>query len=104
MKKYFFGWTNIKWFIKETFNIFSSKPSYFSKKRMESGVAFIIAQFGMVYFLVKNVDKMNTYDICIWAATEFAVAGYMISHIQKEKKIEIPQNEEVPSEEDQLNS
>jgi hypothetical protein len=104
MKKYFFGWTNIKWLIKETFAIFSSKPSYFSKKRMESGTAFIIAQFGMIYFLLKNVDKMNTYDICIWAATEFAVAGYMISHIQREKKIEIPKSEEVPSEEEQMNS
>jgi hypothetical protein len=100
MKTYFFGWTNIKWLLKEILAIFSSKPSYFSKKRIESGVSFMIAQFGMVYFLLKNVGTMDVYDICIWAATEFAVAGYMISHIQKEKK-----TLDIPSEEDiQINS
>lgn len=86
MKKYFFGWSNIKWVIREFYSIFTSKSTFFSKKRMESGIAFIVAQFGMIYFLVKNVSTMNTYDICIWAATEFAVAGYMINQIQKEKK------------------
>ena len=85
-KNYFFGWTNIKWFIKEIGNLFSSKPSYFSKKRMESGIAFIIAQIGMLYFLFKNIGTMDTWDICFWAATEFAVSGYIITHIQREKK------------------
>jgi|NOAtaT_7_FD_contig_31_8317268_length_2758_multi_6_in_0_out_0_5 hypothetical protein len=103
MKNYLFGWTNIKWFLKETLAIFSSKPSYFSKKRIESGVAFLIAQFGMVYFLFKNIDKMDVYDICIWAATEFAVAGYMVSHIQREKKID-PSTDQIPTEEEQMNS
>lgn len=100
-KKYFFGWTNIKWFISEIGKIFTSNPSYFSKKRIESGVAFIIAQIGMLYFLFKNIGTMDTWDICFWAATEFAVAGYIISHIQKEKKdgtteIVEPTNEENP--------
>jgi hypothetical protein len=90
MKNYFFGWTNIKWFIREIGSLFSSKPSYFSKKRMESGVAFLVAQFGMVFYILKNIEKMDTYDICLWAATEFAVAGYIISHIQREKKTEQP--------------
>ena len=102
MKKYFFGWTNIKWFIRESFALFSSKPSYFSKKRMESGLSFLIAQFGMMYFLLKNIEKMDTYDICVWAATEFAVAGYMIAHIQREKKNTIPT--ETSTEEEQMNS
>lgn len=86
MKKYFFGWTNIKWLIKQIIALGSSKSSYFSKKRIESGIAFLVAQFGMIYFLVKNVGAMDVYDICIWATTEFAVAGYMVSHIQREKK------------------
>jgi hypothetical protein len=85
-KTYFFGWTNIKWLMKELVALGSSKSSYFSKKRIESSVAFLIAQFGMVYFLLKNIGTMDTWDICFWAATEFAVAGYIISHIQKEKK------------------
>jgi hypothetical protein len=105
MKNYLFGWTNIKWFLKETLAIFSSKPSYFSKKRIESGVAFLIAQFGMVYFLFKNIDKMDVYDICIWAATEFAVAGYMVSHIQREKKVDPSLDPSLDqSHEEQINS
>lgn len=103
-KKYFFGWENIKWFIREMGSLFSSKPSFFSKKRMESGVAFIIAQIGMVYFLFKNIDGMDTWDICFWAATEFAVSGYIITHIQREKKEFRESNQEVTSDEEQINS
>jgi len=40
-KKFFFGWENIKWVISELGKMYSSKPSFFSKKRIESGVAFI---------------------------------------------------------------
>lgn len=85
-KKYFFGWTNIKWFIKEIMNLFTSKPSQFSKKRMESGLAFLVGQWGMIYFLVLNVEKLTASDIVLWAGVEFAIAGYIISQIQKEKK------------------
>lgn len=94
-KKYFFGWSNIKWGIQQLIYLGSSKSSFFSKKRIESGLAFLIAQFGMVYFLTKNVHKMDTSDICLWAATEFAVAGYIISHIQKEKKSEQSTSDEI---------
>jgi hypothetical protein len=85
-KTYFFGWTNIKWLMKELIALGTSKPSYFSKKRIESGIAFVIAQIGMLFFLFKNIGTMDTWDICFWAATEFAVSGYIITHIQREKK------------------
>ena len=88
MKKYFFGWTNIKWFIKEVSNLYSGEPSYFSKKRIESGLAFVIGQWGMVYFLLNNIENMSASDIVLWSGVEFAIAGYMISQIQKEKKME----------------
>lgn len=86
-RKWFFGWTNIRWFIQEVGKIYSSTSSYFSKKRIESGVAFIIGQWGMVYFLMQNIDKMTTSDIAIWAGIEFAVAGYMLTQIEKAKKV-----------------
>lgn len=85
-KKYFFGWNNIKYAITEFIKIFSSKPSFFSKKRLESSFAFVVGQFGMVYFLIKNISTMVTSDIVMWAAVEFTVAGYMIYQIQKQKK------------------
>jgi hypothetical protein len=103
-KTYFFGWTNIKWFLKELLAIGSGKSSYFSKKRIESGISFTIAQAGMILFLIKNVDKMDVYDICLWAATEFAVAGYMISHIEKSKKSYTINNQGESEEIEQINS
>ena len=87
-KKWFFGWTNIKWLIKELINLYSNANSYFSKKRIESGIAFLVGQWGMIYFLVKNIDKLVTSDIALWAGVEFAIAGYIINQIQKEKKVE----------------
>jgi hypothetical protein len=85
-KKCFFGWINIKFLIKELIKLYSNEPSYFSKKRVESGIAFIVGQFGMIYFLVINIDKLTTSDIALWAGIEFAIAGYIVNQIQKEKK------------------
>ena len=85
-KKWFFGWSNIKWLIKELIKQYSNDKSYFSKKRVESGIAFVIGQFGMVYFLMINIEKLTSSDITLWAGVEFAIAGYMLNHIQKEKK------------------
>ena len=85
-KTYFFGWANLKWFIGEIGKIYSSKKSFFSKKRIESGIAFIVAQWGMIYFLLEKISVMTTSDLAIWAGIEFAVSGYIINQIQKEKK------------------
>jgi hypothetical protein len=86
-KKWFFGWSNIKWLIKELIKLYSVEISYFSKKRVESGVAFLVGQFGMIYFLMVNINKLDSTDIAIWASIEFAISGYIVSQIQKEKKI-----------------
>ena len=93
MKKLFFGWSNIKWFIKEIGDLYSNKQSYFSKKRFESGIAFIIGQWGMVYFLMEKLQTMDTADIVLWAGVEFAISGYVLNQIQKEKR-EIKETEE----------
>jgi len=84
--KTFIGWTNIKWIIKEFMNVYSNNKSFFSKKRLESGLSFLIGQFGMVYFLLQNHATMTSSDLAIWAGIEFAVSGYMLTQIQKEKK------------------
>ena len=76
----------ITWLFAEIMNMYSSKSSYFSKKRVESGIAFLIAQFGMVFFLVKKIESMDVYELSIWAGMEFLIAGYTVNQIQKEKK------------------
>lgn len=88
-KKYFFGWSNIKWLIIQIINIYSNKPSYFSKKRIESGIAFIIAQWGMIFFILEKHSTLTMGEFLLWAATEFAVSGYIVNKIQKEKKEEV---------------
>lgn len=94
-KNYFFGWENIKWFFREVSNMYSSKDSYFSKKRIESGIAFLVAQWGMIFFLAEKHSTLSMTDLVMWAGVEFAISGYMIHQIQKEKKNE-EQKEETP--------
>ena len=92
-KKYFFGWGNIKKGITEIIKVYSSRSSFFSKKRMESGVAFIIAQWGMVFYLIKKYPDLTMMDMSMWAAIEFGISGYIIHQIQKEKKNDDNPNE-----------
>ena len=73
----------IKWFFKEFLLIYSNKPSFFSKKRIESGLSFLIAQVGMVFFLAVKYDTLSMGEFILWAGAEFAVAGYIINKIQK---------------------
>jgi hypothetical protein len=100
MKKgLFFGWNNLKWFIREYIKMYSSETSFFSKKRVESGVAFIIAQWGMIFFLLKKYETMTTTDFAIWSGIEFFVAGYMVYQIQQQKKLETTTPEKKDEEE-----
>lgn len=85
-KKYFFGWGNIKMIFTELANMYNTRPSLLSKKRIESGVAFIVAQWGMIFFLLEKHSAMTTSDLAIWAGIEFAVSGYIVNQIQKEKR------------------
>ena len=80
---------NIVWFFKELMNLWSDKPSFFSKKRVESSLAYIIAQTGMITYLITRIGGMDIYELLMWAGAEFLVAGYTINQIQKEKKEKI---------------
>jgi hypothetical protein len=87
-KPLFFGWTNVKWFIREFGNTYSSQPSYFSKKRIESGISFVIGQTGMILFLIFKYADLTMTDFIMWASLEFAVGGYITYQIQKQKRHE----------------
>ena len=86
----------LKWLKSETLNMYSAKPSFFSKKRVESGIAFLVGQWGMVFFLLEKHSVMTASDMGIWAGIEFAVAGYMLNQIQKEKKDNPVDNTQTP--------
>lgn len=85
-KKWFLGWTNIKKTITELVKIFSNAPSYFSKKRIESGIAFVVGQAGMIFYIIQKYQTMDMYEMGIWASIEFSITGWTIAQIQKEKK------------------
>ena len=76
----------VKWFFTELMNMYSDKPSFFSKKRIESGISFIIGQIGMVVFLYFSIHKITMGEFLLWASAEFTVSGYIINKIQKEKE------------------
>ena len=85
--KCFFGWDNFKWMITEMNKMYSgATDSFYSKKRIESGLAFIALQWGMIYYLLKHSEKMTMTDMLIWAGVEAGVAGYMINQIEKNNK------------------
>jgi hypothetical protein len=71
--------------------MYSAQPSFFSKKRVESGIAFIIAQWGMIFFLIKSYSTITMTETVVWATTEFAIAGYILKQIQKEKQTDTDQ-------------
>lgn len=98
MEKYFFGWTNIKKLMMELMKIYSNQDSYFSKKRIESGIAFIIAQTGMILYFKAKYMGMDMYDMLMWAGAEFSICGYIINGIQKEKllKTDVPEVLDAP--------
>lgn len=76
----------IKWFFTEISKMYSSENSFFSKKRVESGIAFLLGQIGMVFYLYEKIGVMDMYDMSMWAGIEFLIAGYTLREIQKEKK------------------
>jgi len=101
--KWFFGWSNIKWFFTEFMNIYSTKKSFFSKKRVESGIAFIIAQWGMIFFLLEKHSSLSMGEFLLWATAEFAVSGYIVNKIQKEKSSVNDQITDILTQEEESN-
>ena len=93
MQKTFIGWTNIKWLIKEFMAIYSNKPSYFSKKRFESSMAFLTAMSLIVWHVYYTRDKITNSELLADATLLFIIAGYTVNQIQTEKKIESPKTE-----------
>ncbi len=76
----------IKWHLKEFDKIYSNEPSYYSKKRIESGLAFLVGLYGMTHWLLLNIEKLSSTDIAVWAGIIFAISGYTLNKIQSEKK------------------
>ena len=77
---------NLKWFGEEIMNLYSSKASFFSKKRIESGLAFLLAQIFMIIYFFYHYQKMDVGALFTFVGIEFGVAGWNIYQIQREKR------------------
>jgi hypothetical protein len=84
-KKWFLGWENIKWVIIELGKVGSNKPSFFSKKRIESGIAFMVLIWGCVFWLIQKYDIMTTTDFLVWSTIPATIAGYIIALTERAK-------------------
>ena len=101
MKKMFIGWTNIKWFIKQLIAMYSNDgTSYFSKKRFESAIAFLSATWLILWHAYSARATISNSEILADAALLFAIAGYTVNHIQKEKNTDSKDSDENSKEED----
>ena len=85
-KYYLFGMRNIRWGIKELIKMYSNQPSFFSHKRFQTGLAFIIFCEGAMFTLTRYVSSVG--DFIMWAAPVLLIAGYTLNQTQKEKKEE----------------
>jgi hypothetical protein len=85
----FFGWNNLKWLVREIVKIGSSEKSYFSKKRIESGIAFVILQVGMIDILAYFLKQENTpmSEFIMWASVEAVICGYVLTKIEENKRL-----------------
>lgn len=75
----------IVWYIKQLIAIYSDLTSFFSKKRIESGMAFATA-----IFILLSYDYIHRHDLLHEQLLEqliilFGISGYVIDKIQKEK-------------------
>jgi hypothetical protein len=84
-KKYFFGWTNIKWVIKELILTFSNQPSFFSSKRIERAILFSAALTSYMIWFFYHYKLLSPTDMVIVTGPIFFYAGYSMNTTQKEK-------------------
>lgn len=79
------GRKKIKWLAWEFLKIYSGEKSFFSKKRVESSIAFAIAEHGALFWIAKKYDVMTTTDFVLWAGIQLTIAGWYVNSIQAEK-------------------
>ena len=98
VKKYFFGWTNIKWIIREFVAMYSNTDSYFSKKRFESSIAFLSGIGIILCNIYYHRTTITNSEVLANAVILFSIAGYTVSKIQSEKKDNLlPAKEDAPA-------
>jgi len=80
------GKNKIKWVSWELLKMFSGEPSFFSKKRVDSGIAFFFAFWMTIFYLKNRIDDMDIWSFGYVLTVWLFIAGYTLDKIQREKK------------------
>lgn len=84
-KKYFFGWSNIKYLLTQIYFTFSNKPSELSRKRIESCLIFVSTLTASMTWFFIHIKELTYVEVIAFVTTHFAYAGYILNSVQKEK-------------------
>ena len=84
----FFGWDNWKFLITELIKIYSSKDSYFSKKRIESSIAFFTGIGIVACYVWSHRHTLQNSEMIADVSILFLIAGYQIAQTQRDKIID----------------
>lgn len=84
-KKYFFGWSNIKYLLIQIYFTFSNRPSELSRKRIESCMLFISALSCTLVWFIYHFKTLDYLEMLAVTGALFVYAGYTMRVMQKEK-------------------
>lgn len=93
MKRYFFGWTNLKFFLKELFNTLSADKSKLSAKRLTMFVAnnSVICLTWIFVLTMLFLDKLTATDFVISISPMAGIGAYNLSKSESAKKEDKPE-------------
>jgi len=81
------GRNKLKWLVWEFLKMYSGEPSFFSKKRVESGFAFWFAFWMTTFYLKMKISGMDIWAFGYILGVWLFIAGYVVKQIQAEKKL-----------------
>lgn len=90
--------TRLLWHLKELNKMFSDEPSYYSMKRFQQAILFLNAIVILDVWTWKNINDLESMEALEIFGANLLYAGFIVNHIQKEKKL----NKEDPKEPEQL--
>lgn len=75
----------IIWYAKQLIAMWSDKDSFFGKKRVESGLAFMFALAYTCFYVYYRRHDFSIFEFSYVLTTWLLIAGYTVNMIQKEK-------------------
>jgi len=91
-KKYFFGWTNFKYYFKEYIKMYSgTENSFFSHKRVQTGLAFSAFMMGWarVLWYLLSQEHTTILEFVEWAIPLLIICGYTLNKTEQAKSLKV---------------